>query len=62
MLNYSAQLGKPGRGIIVIIKPSEKSNFKNLIDILNEMEITKIGTYTIVNEFTPEETKLLALK
>lgn len=62
MLNYSAQLGKPGRGIIVIIKPSKKSNFKNLIDILDEMEITKIGTYTIVNEFTPEETKLLALK
>ncbi len=60
MLNYSAQLGKPGIGITVIIKPSKECNFKNLVDILDEMEITKIGNYAIVNEFTPEESKLLA--
>ncbi len=59
---YSASIGKPNRGAIVIIKPSEKSNFKNLVDILDEMAIAKIDTYTIVNEFSPEETKLLALK
>ncbi|RZJ51664.1 MAG: biopolymer transporter ExbD [Flavobacterium sp.] len=62
MLDYSAQLGKPGRGITIIIKPGKKSNFKNLVDILDEMEIAKIDTYTIVNEFTPEESKLLASK
>ncbi|WP_343694227.1 biopolymer transporter ExbD [Flavobacterium sp.] len=60
MLEYSAQLGKPGRGITVIIKPSKKSNFKNLVDILDEMAIAKIDTYAIIPEFTPEETKLLA--
>jgi biopolymer transport protein ExbD len=60
MLEYSAQLGKPGRGITVIIKPSKKCNYKNLIDILDEMSIAKIETYAIVNEFTPDETKLLA--
>lgn len=60
MLNYSAQLGKPGRGITVIIKPSKKSTFKNLIDILDEMKIANIKTYTIVNDFIPEESKLLA--
>lgn len=60
MLEYSAQIGKPGRGITVIIKPSKKSNYKNLIDILDEMRIVNIETYTIVPEFTPEETKLLA--
>ena len=60
MLEYSAQLGRPERGITVIIKPSKKSNFKNLVDILDEMAIAKIETYAIVNEFSPEETKLLA--
>ena len=48
------------KSIIVIIKPSNKSNFGNLVDILDEMAITKIQTYVIVNDFTPEETKLLA--
>ncbi len=60
MLNYSAQIGRPGRGMVVIIKPSKKSNFKNLVDILDEMAIADISTYAIVNDFTPEETKLLA--
>jgi biopolymer transport protein ExbD len=62
MLEYSAQLGKPGRGITVIIKPSKESNYKNLVDILDEMAIAKIDTYTIVNNFTPEELNLLAAK
>ncbi|MGO4773073.1 ExbD/TolR family protein [Flavobacterium sp. W22_SRS_FK3] len=52
--------GDSNRGPIVIIKPSKKCNFKNLVDILDEMAISKIETYAIVNEFTPEETKLLA--
>ncbi|MBO9584538.1 MAG: biopolymer transporter ExbD [Flavobacterium sp.] len=62
MLDYSARLGRPGRGMVVIIKPSKKSNFKNLVDILDEMAIAKIDTYAIVNEFSPEESKLLASK
>ncbi|WP_264550854.1 ExbD/TolR family protein [Flavobacterium sp. N2038] len=62
VLEYSAQSGKPGRGITVIIKPSKKSNYGNLVDILDEMEIAKIDTYVILPEFTPEESKLLASK
>ena len=46
----------------MIIKPSKKSNFKNLIDILDEMAIVNIETYVIVNDFLPEETKLLVSK
>jgi len=46
-------------GPIVIIKPSKKSNFKNLVDILDEIAIAKIEAYVIVNDFTPEESKLL---
>lgn len=60
MLKHYAQLGKPERGLIVIIKPSKKSNFKNLVDILDEMAIAKIDTYAIINDFSPEESKLLA--
>ena len=45
--------------MIVIIKPSKKSNYRNLVDVLDEMAITNIPTYAIVNEYSPEETKLL---
>lgn len=59
---YMTSVGKPKSGVIVIIKPSKKSNFKNLVDILDEMKIAKIDTYAIVDEYTPEESKLLASK
>ncbi|WP_269235460.1 ExbD/TolR family protein [Flavobacterium flavigenum] len=59
---YSARMGKPEIGVTVIIKPSKKSNYGNLVDILDEMNITGINSYAIVNDFTPEETKLLASK
>ncbi|MGK0236044.1 MAG: hypothetical protein ACI9EK_002588, partial [Psychroserpens sp.] len=61
-LAYSAAKGKPKNGLIVIIKPSKKSNYKNLIDILDEMAIVGIGdfgNYAIVPEFSAEEQKLL---
>ena len=51
--------GNKNKGIIVIIKPSKKSNYRNLIDILDEMAIVGVETYAIVNDFSPEETKLL---
>jgi biopolymer transport protein ExbD len=59
---YMTAMGKPKSGIIVIIKPSEKSNFKNLVDILDEMNIANIETFAIVDEFTAEESKLLAAR
>ena len=59
---YTAAIGKPNRGPIVIIKPSKKCNYKNLIDILDEMAIAKIDTYSIINDFNPEESQLLAAK
>ena len=49
------------RGVIVIIKPSKNSNFGNLVSILDEMAITNIQTYNIVNYFTPGENNLLAM-
>lgn len=62
VLEYSASLNKPKNGIIVIIKPSKKATYRNLVDILDEMAIVDVPTYAIVNEFSPEEQKLLAAK
>jgi biopolymer transport protein ExbD len=62
---YSTAKGKPNDGMIVIIKPSKKSTYRNLVDVLDEMAIVgvnKNGSYAIVNEFTPEEQKLLEVK
>ena len=62
---YSTAKGKPKDGMIVIIKPSKKSTYRNLVDVLDEMAIVgvnKTGSYAIVNEFTPEEVKLLEVK
>jgi hypothetical protein len=59
VLAYSAGIGKPKNGIIVIIKPSKKSDYRNLVDILDEMAITEVQSYAIVNDFSPEEQKLL---
>jgi biopolymer transport protein ExbD len=52
---------KKGDGLIVIIKPTKKSNYRNLVDILDEMAICSVPTYAIVDEFSPEE-KVLADK
>jgi biopolymer transport protein ExbD len=51
--------GNKDKGMIVIIKPSKKSNYRNLVDILDEMAIVNVPTYAIVNDYTPEEKKLL---
>jgi hypothetical protein len=61
MFEYAPKGTKP-ENLIVIIKPTKRSNYKNLVDILDEMAIARIDTYAIVNDFTPEETKLLAIK
>lgn len=45
-------------GLTIIIKPSEKSNYKNLVDILDEMAITKVKKYAIV-DITDADIKLL---
>ncbi len=46
------------KGLIVIIKPSKKSNYRNLIDILDEMAIADVPTYAIV-DIDPSEVKVL---
>lgn len=52
------ETGDPKKGLIVMIKPSKKSIYKNLVDVLDEMAIVKVPTYAVV-DITPEELKLL---
>ncbi|UYW00631.1 biopolymer transporter ExbD [Flavobacterium agricola] len=44
----------PKKGLIVIIKANDKANYKNVVDILDEMAITKVQTYAIVDISEPE--------
>jgi biopolymer transport protein ExbD len=47
-----------GKYMFVLIKPSDKSNYKNLVDALDEMKITNVQSYAIV-DILPAELELL---
>jgi biopolymer transport protein ExbD len=47
-----------GEGHFFIIKASDESNFKNVVDILDEMAITKAESYALV-DITPEDIELI---
>lgn len=51
--------GNPKKGLIVIIKPSKESSYGDLVNVLDEMAIVKVPTYTVV-DITPEEETLLS--
>lgn len=53
-----AQGGAKNNGLYVIIKPSDKSTYKNFIGILDEMKIVDIKGYGVVDIF-PQEIQLL---
>jgi biopolymer transport protein ExbD len=50
--------GSSEKGLIVLIKPSKKSHYKNLIDVLDEMAISAVPTYAIV-DIAPAEVEVL---
>lgn len=52
-----AKYNDPKKGLIVIIKLDKKTNYKNMVDILDEMAIAKVPTYAIVD--LPKEEKAL---
>ncbi|MFA6086421.1 ExbD/TolR family protein [Mucilaginibacter sp.] len=47
-----------GKYMIVIIKPSDKANYKNLVDALDEMKIAAVQSFA-VGDITPAEIELL---
>lgn len=46
------------KGLIVLIKPDSLSRYKNLVDILDEMLVTNVGRYAIV-DLSPSEKELI---
>ena len=48
-----------GKDMIVVIRPSEKSVTRNIIDALDEMKIVDIQRYMISNRIMTEEVELL---
>lgn len=44
-----------GEDLIVLIKASEKSSYKNLVDVLDEIAITKVKIYVIVDILKQED-------
>lgn len=56
---YAKQFAKkPDEGLIVNIKASDASSYKNLVDILDEMAINHVQLYAI-GDITPAEIDLL---
>ena len=47
--------------LTVVIKPTDTASYKNLIDILDEIQICSIGTY-VIDQLKPEEAAMLAKK
>ena len=54
-----AATGDPKKGLMVIIKPTDKSNYKNFVDILDEIKIADVPSYGIVNKIENAEIGLL---
>jgi biopolymer transport protein ExbD len=46
--------GDPKKGVIVLIKPTTKSHYKNLVDILDEMNVLDVQQFAIVDVTDPE--------
>jgi hypothetical protein len=62
IMDKTAKVGKDGNGkdkIVIIIKPMDKSRYKNTVDVLDEMNITQSQRYAIV-DVLPLEKELVA--
>jgi biopolymer transport protein ExbD len=55
---HASRIKGDEKALIVVIKATDKSNYKNMIDILDEMLICNIGRYAIV-DITPPEIDML---
>ncbi|WP_138482026.1 ExbD/TolR family protein [Dyadobacter bucti] len=52
--------GENAETFTVVIKPTAGSSYKNMVDAMDEMAITRTSRYALVDELTPAESKLLA--
>lgn len=44
--------------LTIIIKPTDNSSYKNMVDALDEMQILSIGTY-VIDKINPDDEKML---
>lgn len=49
------ELKKDKKGQVVLIKPTDESTYENLVDALDEMQITSIGIYTLADMTEADE-------
>lgn len=49
----------PADKFVVVIKPTKESTYRNMVDILDEMAITKTKRYALVDQLTPDEKAIL---
>ena len=49
---------KTGKDMFVVIKSTDEANFKNVVDVLDEMAITSVPTYALA-DITPADKELL---
>ncbi|OAQ39282.1 biopolymer transporter ExbD [Pedobacter psychrophilus] len=54
-----ANTGNPEKGLMVIIKPTDKSVYKNFVDILDEIKIANVPSYGINNKVENAEIGLM---
>ncbi|MEZ2337776.1 ExbD/TolR family protein [Mucilaginibacter sp. RCC_168] len=52
---------KTGKGMIVLVKPSDHAVYNNLVNVLDELTITNVFTYAIV-DIDPHDTDMLKQK
>jgi biopolymer transport protein ExbD len=53
---------KGNDAFVVVIKPTDVSSYKNMVDVLDEMAITKSKRYALVDNLTDAEKKVLGDK
>jgi biopolymer transport protein ExbD len=51
---HIAEIKGDKNGLVVLIKPDEKAKYKNVVDILDEMNVCAVGRFAIVDISDPE--------
>ncbi|MCE7039034.1 biopolymer transporter ExbD [Dyadobacter sp. CY312] len=54
--------GMQDNPLTIVIKPTDVSSYKNMVDAMDEMAITKTKRYALVDELTDSERKLLGTR
>lgn len=55
---HAAAMKGDKKGLIVLIKTDDKAKYKNVVDMLDEMQVTNVGRYALI-DISPVELKLI---